>query len=76
MKRGDAYGRWLRPILKRCINGKRFCGQVLTRSEFWRKRWNVAEHKKILVVKRFEPQVFEPICESIQSVGKEISQQL
>jgi hypothetical protein len=33
----------------------------------------VVEHKKILVVERFEPQVLGPICGSIQSVGKEIS---
>jgi hypothetical protein len=33
----------------------------------------VVEHQKIPVVRRFEPQVLRPICRSIQSVGKEIS---
>jgi hypothetical protein len=36
----------------------------------------VVEHKKNSVFKRFEPQVFGPICGPIQSVGKEISQHL
>ncbi len=53
-----------------------FCGQVLTRGEFWRTSRSVVEHKKIPVVKRFEPQVLGPICDSIQSVGKEISRHL
>jgi hypothetical protein len=30
----------------------------------------MVEHKKILVAKRFEPQVLGSICGSIQSVGK------
>ncbi len=36
----------------------------------------MVEHKKISIAKRFEPQVFGPICESIQSVIKEISRHL
>ncbi len=31
---------------------------------------------KKLITRRFEPQVLRPICESIQSVGKEISRHL
>jgi hypothetical protein len=33
----------------------------------------VVKHLKFLVTRRFEPQVFGPICKSIQNVGKEIS---
>ncbi len=36
----------------------------------------MVEHQKISIAKRFEPQVLKPICSSIQSVGKEISQHL
>jgi hypothetical protein len=36
----------------------------------------VVEREKFLVAKRFEPQVFGPVCESIQSAGKDISQHL
>jgi hypothetical protein len=36
----------------------------------------VVKHKKISIARRFEPQDFGPICESIQGVGKEISRHL
>ncbi len=36
----------------------------------------MVEHQKISIAKRFEPQLFGPICGSIQSVRKEISQHL
>jgi hypothetical protein len=33
----------------------------------------VVEHQEFLVVRRVEPQVLGPMCETIQNVGKEIN---
>ncbi len=51
---------------------QRFCGQVPMKGEFW----SVVEHQKFPIVIKFEPQIFGPICESIQSVGKKNSRNL
>jgi hypothetical protein len=48
-----------------------FCGQVLTRGEVSKRGWSVVEHQEFLIAKRFESQVFGPICGPIQSVRKE-----
>ncbi len=36
----------------------------------------MVEHQEFLIARKVEPQVLRPICEPIQSVGKEISQDL
>ncbi len=76
MKKGGACGRWPMPTLKRCTNDTKILWTKSNERWIWKREWNVVEHQKIPIARRFEPQVVRPICGSIQGVGKEISQHL
>jgi hypothetical protein len=37
-----------------------FCEQVLTKGEFWRKKWSVVEHQEFFITRRFEHKFLGP----------------